>query len=160
MASLIATYIMKKLGKTSSVRMGVVQTAYANGASTKFLNESGVAVDCAKTGVKNLHHLALNFDIGIYFEANGHGTVLFSKDCIEKLKNENQTELLLLTNLINQTVGDAFSDLFAIEAILHLLNFSVNDWLKMYDDFPNRLMKVCSPFVTRRLRVQSKLCYS
>ena len=30
---------------------------------------------CAKTGVKHLHHLALNYDIGVYFEANGHGTV-------------------------------------------------------------------------------------
>ena len=144
MASLIATYIMKKLGNKTSIQMGVVQTAYANGASTKFLEESGVSVECAKTGVKNLHHVALNFDIGIYFEANGHGTVLFSKECIKKLQEENQNELLLLANLINQTVGDAFSDLFAIEAILHLLNYTMNDWLQMYSDFPNRLMKVSS----------------
>lgn len=27
------------------------------------------------TGVKHLHHKALDYDIGIYFEANGHGTV-------------------------------------------------------------------------------------
>lgn len=27
------------------------------------------------TGVKYLHHKAKEFDIGIYFEANGHGTV-------------------------------------------------------------------------------------
>ena len=77
MASLIAFYIVKKLGPETKLNVGVVQTAYANGASTKFLTEFGVKVDCAKTGVKNLHHLALNFDIGIYFEANGHGTVLF-----------------------------------------------------------------------------------
>ena len=32
----------------------------------------------SKTGVKHLHHIAQQFDIGIYFEANGHGTVLFS----------------------------------------------------------------------------------
>lgn len=30
---------------------------------------------CAKTGVKHLHHKAQEFDIGVYFEANGHGTV-------------------------------------------------------------------------------------
>lgn len=30
------------------------------------------------TGVKHLHHRADEFDIGCYFEANGHGTVLFS----------------------------------------------------------------------------------
>lgn len=30
---------------------------------------------CTKTGVKHLHHAAQEFDIGVYFEANGHGTV-------------------------------------------------------------------------------------
>lgn len=30
------------------------------------------------TGVKHLHHEALKYDVGIYFEANGHGTVVFS----------------------------------------------------------------------------------
>ena len=34
-----------------------------------------IPVACAKTGVKHLHHKALEFDIGVYFEANGHGTV-------------------------------------------------------------------------------------
>ena len=37
-----------------------------------------VTTVCAKTGVKHVHHAAQQFDIGIYFEANGHGTVLFS----------------------------------------------------------------------------------
>lgn len=30
---------------------------------------------CTKTGVKHLHHVAQEFDVGVYFEANGHGTV-------------------------------------------------------------------------------------
>jgi phosphoacetylglucosamine mutase len=30
------------------------------------------------TGVKHLHHEAEKYDIGVYFEANGHGTVLFN----------------------------------------------------------------------------------
>jgi len=32
-------------------------------------------VSITKTGVKHLHHKALDYDIGVYFEANGHGTV-------------------------------------------------------------------------------------
>lgn len=36
-----------------------------------------VPVYCTKTGVKHLHHKAQEFDIGVYFEANGHGTVSF-----------------------------------------------------------------------------------
>ena len=40
------------------------------------------SLDCevvlTPTGVKHLHAAAHRFDVGIYFEANGHGTVLFS----------------------------------------------------------------------------------
>lgn len=38
-----------------------------------------VIVRCTKTGVKHLHHTAKEFDIGVYFEANGHGTVSGSR---------------------------------------------------------------------------------
>ena len=38
------------------------------------------------TGVKYLHEAAKQFDIGIYFEANGHGTVLFSPDLLQRLR--------------------------------------------------------------------------
>lgn len=38
--------------------IGVVQTAYANGASTRFLQSIGVQTTIAKTGVKYLHHKA------------------------------------------------------------------------------------------------------
>ena len=54
----------------------MIQTAYANGSSTTYVRDTlNVAVACTKTGVKHLHHKALEFDIGVYFEANGHGTV-------------------------------------------------------------------------------------
>lgn len=56
----------------------VVQTAYANGASSQFIRSLGMPIHLAKTGVKYLHHKAKEFDVGIYFEANGHGTVVFS----------------------------------------------------------------------------------
>lgn len=39
-------------------------------------------VHCVKTGVKHLHHKAQEFDVGVYFEANGHGTVSTSMQCI------------------------------------------------------------------------------
>ena len=58
--------------------LGVVQTAYANGAASDFLKEKGIKTGMAKTGVKYVHHKALEYDIGIYYEANGHGTVIFS----------------------------------------------------------------------------------
>lgn len=61
-----------------ALEVGVVQTAYANGSSTNYLNDTLlIPVACTKTGVKHLHHRAKDFDIGVYFEANGHGTVTF-----------------------------------------------------------------------------------
>ena len=80
--------------------------------------------------MKHLHHKAVEFDIGIYFEANGHGTVLFSSRAIEsfKMAAEDQKlsttaqraakQLQALTDLINQAVGDSISDLLLVEAIL------------------------------------------
>ena len=146
-AALIATYIQQKLGAGTTVKMGVVQTAYANGASTNYLQSKGIATACTKTGVKHLHHAALDFDIGVYFEANGHGTILFAPEAIEKLKKEGQEDVLLLANLVNQTVGDALSDMLAVEAVLHLLGWTMDDWARMYDDYPNRLMKVTAMYL-------------
>ena len=45
-----------------------------------------VPVACVATGVKHLHHRAQDFDIGVYFEANGHGTVLFRDNAIEAIQ--------------------------------------------------------------------------
>jgi len=69
---------LKASGLLDSYSFSVVQTAYANGASSDYLRAMGIPVFITKTGVKYLHHKAADFDVGVYFEANGHGTVLFS----------------------------------------------------------------------------------
>lgn len=46
--------------------------SYANGGSTIFMKEQGMNVRTAKTGVKYVHHEAIKFDIGIYFEVRVH----------------------------------------------------------------------------------------
>lgn len=97
-ATLIADYLMNLVSECGvSLKLGIVQTAYANGASTDFIkNQLNVDVACTPTGVKHLHHKALEYDIGVYFEANGHGTVIFSqkaKDLIAAaLRNEDSTD--------------------------------------------------------------------
>ena len=67
-------------GHGVAVQVGIVQTAYANGASTAYVRDClpSCQVVMTPTGVKHLHHAAVAFDIGIYYEANGHGTILFS----------------------------------------------------------------------------------
>ncbi|CAL8313633.1 unnamed protein product [Lota lota] len=153
-ATLISTFLKELLTQAGlDLEIAVVQTAYANGSSTRYLEETmKLIVRCTKTGVKHLHHVAQEFDIGVYFEANGHGTVLLSKAAEEKIQQlcndsdgERQRAATLLKNsvdLINQTVGDAISDMLLIEAILAIRGMTVQQWDAIYTDLPNRQLKV------------------
>ena len=121
--------------------------------------------------MKHLHHKALDFDIGVYFEANGHGTVLYSPKAQEKIKyipklelscgkrinntfhlffskaaeasdNQSIKRLKTLMDMTNQCVGDAISDMLIVESILFAKGWNVQDWNEAYTDLPNRQMKV------------------
>lgn len=152
-SGLVAMYLIDLVQKAglSELKVGVVQTAYANGSSTTYLKDKlQVPVSCAKTGVKHLHHEAENYDIGVYFEANGHGTVLFSPKALKDIKNAKTSQtpnecldqLDAVVDLINQTVGDALSDMLLVEVILANKGWSLADWDSAYADLPNRLAKV------------------
>jgi phosphoacetylglucosamine mutase len=85
LVSLLLAQELRAAGLADSFTMGVVQTAYANGASTIFLRKHSIPIAVAKTGVKYLHHKAQEFDMGVYFEANGHGTVLMSQRLLQAI---------------------------------------------------------------------------
>ena len=155
-----------------ALRVGVVQTAYANGASTRYVAETlGLATACAKTGVKHLHPEAETFDVGVYFEANGHGTALFSDETLARLEEARRTlsaeiegheddedaeeeraeardalgafaELLALSRAINPAVGDALSGVLVVEAVLRAKGWTLSDWDAMYADLPSAQVKV------------------
>jgi len=155
LASIFITQLIAQSGlDAEKFYVGVVQTAYANGSSTKFYETRKLAVECVSTGVKHLHHAAERFPIGVYFEANGHGTVLFSQPFIDAIYERNPISptqaaalryLKALTNMVNQAVGDALSDMLMVEAILAHLKFGPVEWDSLYIDLPNRLVKVIVP---------------
>ncbi|KAH7438381.1 hypothetical protein KP509_04G012400 [Ceratopteris richardii] len=177
--TLLAIFIQKHLQELrsevhwlSSVNFGVVQTAYANGASTKFLKENlGVEVVLTPTGVKHLHHKAAQYDIGIYFEANGHGTVLFKEEFFAVLTktapSEFRTEaaykaarlLLAISDVVNQAIGDAFSVLFLVESALQYMNWTIQDWDAIYKDLPSRQLKVQDRAVLRTTNSETKVTH-
>ncbi|CAI9756425.1 unnamed protein product [Fraxinus pennsylvanica] len=132
-------------------------TAYANGASTYYLKQLGLEVVFTPTGVKYLHEKASEYDIGIYFEANGHGTILFSESFLCWLEGRNNEltstskcseqqkaalRLLAVSKLINQAVGDSLSGLLLVEAILKHMGWSMLKWNELYQDLPSRQRKV------------------
>ena len=86
--SLASLWIRKQLDDLgcADATMGVIKTAYANGASNAYAKEHNIPVELTKTGVKHLHPRAAAYDIGLYFEANGHGTVLFKQSFIQRLR--------------------------------------------------------------------------
>lgn len=158
-ATLLALFLQRVLSRLDSTKLhldiAVVQTAYSNGSSTKYVEEVlRIPVRCTPTGVKHLHHEAEKYDVGVYFEANGHGTVIFSPDAEKKIfayepATEQEKEAIFVlqefTKLINQTVGDAISDLLAVLTVLNYLKLTPAQWDAEYTDLPNRLVKVVVP---------------
>lgn len=82
--------------------IGAALTAYANGSAQKYYTDVlKVKLMIEPTGVKYLHRAAENFDIGnlftlgkdyncylgVYFESNGHGTVVYNHNKIHKLED-------------------------------------------------------------------------
>ncbi|SGZ49236.1 CIC11C00000003109 [Sungouiella intermedia] len=158
-ATLIALFLQRTLAKIDSSKLqldiAVVQTAYANGSSTKYVEDVlKIPVRCTPTGVKHLHHEAEKYDVGVYFEANGHGTVIFSPEAEKKIfayegENDEDKEAITVlqefTKLINQTVGDAISDLLVVLIVLNYLKLTPAKWDAEYTDLPNKLVKVIVP---------------
>ncbi|CAI5974411.1 unnamed protein product [Closterium sp. NIES-65] len=134
------------------ISLGVVQTAYANGASTAYLaSQLGCAPAVARTGVKHVHAVAERWDVGVYFEANGHGTVLFGEELLGWLQAQTEKglpegsalqRLAALSMLCNQAVGDALANVLAVEAVLRCHGWSHHEWSRMYHDLPSRQIKV------------------
>ena len=137
-----------------TIKMGIVQTAYANGAAHKAVLSKGIECPYAKTGVKYCHHKAVEYDIGIYYEANGHGTAIFKDESVEIIRarmlevtgDDRKTlacrRLLATAQLYNQAVGDATCDALFVEAVLAVKGWTVVEWDALYSDLPSRQTKV------------------
>lgn len=140
--SVIASFIAPLLQDTGlDLQLGICQTAYANGASTVYMQET-LKIDpvFANTGVKHLHREAEKYDIGVYFEANGHGTILFSDKAIEALNAKTQAEdttdkalvatnvLLGLNDLLRKAIGDALADILVVRLALAYLGWTMEKW--------------------------------
>lgn len=149
--AILFCYYLQKLLKDAQLleemSFSLVQTAYANGASTLYAQDVlNVKSHCVPTGVKHLHHQAKKFDISVYFEANGHGTMLFSDEATTKIRSlEGNTAAKKLSHLIdltNQTSGDAISDFLLVEVILRDLDWSIEKWDSLYTDLSSKQLKV------------------
>lgn len=131
------------------ISFAVVQTGYANSAATNYLTDKEVKVDKVPTGVKHLHHKAAEYDIGVYFEANGHGTVITKYDKIVQTLKDNGFKIeepavnkfLKFLLLTNEAVGDAMATLLMMEAYLKDTDMTIQLVNNIYLDLPSKMMK-------------------
>ncbi|KAH6810278.1 phosphoglucosamine mutase-like protein [Perilla frutescens var. frutescens] len=150
--SLFAVFLKEQLGilngpedgkanKSYQPSLGVVQTAYANGASTDYLKQLGLEVALTPTRVKYLHEKVAEYDIGIYFEANGHGPVLFSDNFLSWLEIKKQE---LSSKSKDSDQHKAALRLLAVSRLIILkhMGWSIHKWNELYQDLPSRQLKV------------------
>lgn len=130
-SALIAYYIAKQVADVKNI--AVIHTGYSNQAFIRYIRSLGIQTYCTATGVKNLHREALKHDISIYFETNGHGTVIFNKD---------YDTLTDLQHFFHPTIGDGIMDMIAILYILERLNISLENWNTLYEDNIYELFKL------------------
>lgn len=97
--------------------IGVVLSFYSNMGAVEYLQKSFKVV-FAQTGIKNFVREARNFDVGIYFEPNGHGSVTFSKHFLEQVDAlKRRGPLKVITEIFDPCVGDALANFIFFKAV-------------------------------------------
>lgn len=125
------------------MKCGVATTRYANGGFDSAVSnyKDRFTILKGETGVANIVRLVNTLDIGIFFEANGHGSIFFSKKAVE-LFEEKSSELAEFAAFFQFPIGDAFANLLAIEYVLVKRNMSIAAWRKMFTPMVNTLVKM------------------
>ncbi|KNH09551.1 phosphoacetylglucosamine mutase [Perkinsela sp. CCAP 1560/4] len=152
--ALFVCFIRKLLSETSEAfSLAAVQTPYGNGNLTKlFCDDFGLDVKIVPPGVKNCHRQSLKNDIGVYFEANGHGSVTFSHKVrtilCQRFQKSNVAAdriLYLVSNLFSQTCGDAIANMLCVPLALHYCGFNVRGWKGIFKPLPHASMRITLP---------------
>lgn len=158
-AALVAQHVAALAAAAAlPLRLAVVQTAYANGGSAAFLRGLGapgcappsLTVDVLRTptGVKHLHAAAERYDVGIYWESNGHGAALFSEHALKLIDSKAASgcaearALAAIALASNPAVGDGLSGALIVDAVLRLKRWGLDQWDALYAELPSRQLAV------------------
>lgn len=103
LTALTASKIVREVLAITNKTIGVVVTAYSNFGLVDLLEKINIPVVMSPTGVKYTHQRAEHFDVGIYFESNGHGTLMLKPDFHHQLKaisNESNVSRCLAAKIL------------------------------------------------------------
>ena len=134
------------LDELVNAKIGVVYTAYSNNAFVDYATDVlKIGAGIAKTGVKFVHKRAKEFDIGIYFESNGHGTIIYKPRIVEIIKKLEESakdpevaqivqDFKVYLTQQNNINGDAIGNMMLILSSLEILDIEVNELFTCYTD--------------------------
>lgn len=143
--------VIDQISKSS---VGVVYTAYSNSAYVDYVRDVlKLGATIARTGVKFVHAKAKEYDIGIYFEANGHGTIIYKHSVVELLEKaiasaKSEQAKLIAQDFKNYLVaqndinGDAISNVLLILSSFEILNIDPEETFTCYTDNYSNTSKV------------------
>ncbi|GFO41969.1 phosphoacetylglucosamine mutase [Plakobranchus ocellatus] len=66
----------------------------------------------------------------------------YSPEFLDENSRHAAVQLATTMNMINQTVGDAISDMLLVETILASRDWTCEDWDSAYTDLPSRMLKI------------------
>ena len=137
-----------------------VHTSYTNKGLIHYLHSLHIKTVCVATGVKNLQREVIHYDLGVYFESNGHGSIYYNQKIMDELipemiveeqipeevvekevvsENDTLKKLLKMQSLFT---GDALSHVFGVQYIMNELNMTKEDWFNLYKIHKNKLYKI------------------
>ena len=134
------------------IRIAIVHTGYSNGGFIRKVDEEILDMKLfmsnfewsnmveinrivTPTGVKNLINEAKKYDIGIYFEQNGHGSVIINDD-------KNINDFKILKTLFNQIIGDAIMNIVAVSYLLKSTKTSIAQFKNLFKEREFMIVKV------------------
>uniref|UniRef100_A0A914YW57 Alpha-D-phosphohexomutase alpha/beta/alpha domain-containing protein n=1 Tax=Panagrolaimus superbus TaxID=310955 RepID=A0A914YW57_9BILA len=142
---LFIAFIRKVYENSNGYRIGAVHTGYANSGLILAIQKIAEDYPClinirTGTGVAKLIKGSASADMAVYFEPNGHGSILVSPCCKAEFMKSPVAPLFELTN---PAIGDGIANIRAIEYMLCKLGWSTKDWLQnSFERCPTRLTKI------------------
>ncbi len=153
----IAAYIIRCVKKNIEeldlkLDIGYIMTVLANKSAEKYVEkELKLPVERTKVGDKYTRAGAERFDIGVYYEASGHGAVHFSDKAKGLIKNATTTTgaeerakiiLLAIMNMQNEACGDGIRNSLLVKALMELEGWNIEDIDGLYEDYPKILVYI------------------
>ncbi|KAK1444121.1 phosphoacetylglucosamine mutase [Babesia gibsoni] len=160
-------FILSRLKEPPSepIRFGLLINPYANGSARKYIEKmikeynttiAGVKwnlVIC-RVGIKHMQAKVPNYDVALFYEANGHGNVVFNKKCAlfknpEKCPYKKLIEYIAV--MFSSPLGDAMNNSIFIEMALKVMRLTYEDVRQYYDELAYVNLSVRIPTSKRRM---------